>query len=419
MNQKYQSVKGTKDLLPAETRKWQFIENRIRTIMHHFGYDEIRTPIFEETSLFARSIGEETDIVGKEMYSFPDKGNTSLTLRPEMTASVVRAYIQHHLGEQSSVTKLFYIAPMFRQEKPQAGRLRQFNQFGMESIGQSNALCDVEIISLAAEIYRSFGIEYELKINSVGDSQCRPKYREALQKFLRSVYDTLSPESQKRCETNVLRVLDSKDERDQEATMNAPSIIDFLCADCKSHFDLVIQSLDAVGIRYVLEHRLVRGLDYYTKTAFEFISNNLGAQDALGGGGRYDNLIEELGGDPMPAVGYAAGIERLAIVLEKKQFAFSHESTFLYIVGLDDESREFAFQKALELRRNGITTEIDFAHRSLKAQMREANKLQSRFVVIIGDEEMKKQTAVVKTMASGEQFYVEFPNLLSYFDSTK
>jgi len=291
---KFQSVKGTKDLLPSDSGRWRFIENRIRTIMDRFGYDEIRTPLFEETALFARGIGEETDIVGKEMYTFLDKGKTSLTLRPEMTASVVRSYIQHHLGEQESITKLYYIAPMFRQERPQAGRLRQFHQFGMESIGQSNPLCDTEIIAMATAIYSDLNIPFEIRLNSVGDEFCRPHYRDALISFLRTVFEKLSPDSQKRCETNVLRVLDSKDERDCEATQNAPKISEYLCENCHAHFESVKQSLTALNIAFIVDHRLVRGLDYYTKTAFEFISNNLGAQDALGAAGDMILLFKSL-----------------------------------------------------------------------------------------------------------------------------
>lgn len=417
MEKKYQSIKGTKDILPGESLKWQFIEMLLRQIMHRYGYEEIRTPIFEETSLFARSIGEETDIVGKEMYTFLDKGETSLTLRPEMTASVVRSYIQHHLGEQSSITKLYYIAPMFRQEKPQAGRLRQFHQFGMEAIGQSNPMSDAEIIALTREIYRSLSVPNELRINSVGDEQCRPRYRDALKTFLHSVYSSLSPESKRRVESNVLRVLDSKDDKDHEAIRDAPKIVDYLCPDCRTHFDSVLAFLNMLGVQYTIDHRLVRGLDYYTRTAFEFVSRNLGAQDALGGGGRYDRLTEELGGKRTPAVGFAAGIERLLLVLDKLDFQFPKSSASVFIIGFDHDSRAWAFAQAVALRNHGIAAEIDYAERSLKAQMREANKLACRYVIIVGEEEMKSRTAVVKEMTRGTQENVGFENLLSYFDS--
>jgi len=411
----YKSVKGTRDLLPADTSAWLHVEHVIRTVMEEFRYGEIRTPVFEETAVFARGIGEETDIVGKEMYTFEDKGGSSLTLRPEMTAPVIRSFIQHSMGEQTQLNKLYYIGPMFRQERPQAGRFRQFHQFGFESIGQDNPACDAEIIAMAAEIFRRLGIHFTLKINSVGDPVCRPRYREALQEFLRDVHDELSPDSQRRTETNPMRVLDSKNTRDRELTADAPVIIDYLTDECREHFERTLAYLDELGISYEVDPRLVRGLDYYTKTAFEFVSTDLGSQDALGGGGRYDGLVEQLGGKPTPAVGFAAGIERMLIVMEKNGYDFPASEPAVYIVGMDDESRQWAFMKAMELRRAGIPTEIDYAARSVKAQMREANKLGARFVVLAGDSEMQDAAAQVKDMREGTQESVEFDRLASYF----
>jgi len=410
----FKSVKGTRDILPGDSERWQFVEHAIRQAMRRFNYREIRTPVFEETALFARGIGEDTDIVGKEMYTFLDKGKTSLTLRPEMTAPVVRSYLQHNLQHQSPLQKLFYIAPMFRQERPQAGRLRQFHQFGMEAIGLDSPRLDAEIIALAAQIYHTLDISFTLKINSVGDPVCRPAYRDELQGFLASVFDDLSPDSQRRVETNPLRVLDSKDHGDREVTKGAPSILDFLCEPCRLHFDDVLQQLDAIGIAYVVDARLVRGLDYYTKTAFEFISGDLGAQDALGGGGRYDNLAEQLGGKPTPAVGFAAGLERLLMVMEQNGFVFPEPEIDVFLVALDEQSRKWAFKESYALRAAGLAVDIDYADRSIKAQMREANRQRARFVVIIGEEELATETASIKNMQSGEQLNISFVELQQF-----
>ncbi|MFZ1729254.1 MAG: histidine--tRNA ligase [Bacteroidota bacterium] len=411
----YQSVKGTKDLLPQDTLAWQHIEAVIRDVMELYRYGEIRTPIFEDTTVFARGIGEETDIVGKEMYTFLDKGGSSLTLRPEMTAPVIRSFIQHSMGEQTALNKLYYIGPMFRQERPQAGRFRQFHQFGFECIGQSAPECDVEIISMAAEIYSRLGISSTLKLNSVGDPICRPRYREALQAFLRNIHGELSSESQRRAETNPMRVLDSKDARDRELTADAPFIVDYLSDDSRIHFEKTCALLEDLGISYVLDPRLVRGLDYYTKTAFEFISSDLGSQDALGGGGRYDGLVQQLGGKDTPAVGFAAGIERVLMVMEKNGYAFPTSAPLVYLVGMDEASRAWAFRTAIAMRTKGIAIEIDYAGRSLKAQMREANKLACPFVAIVGESEMNAEQAQVKNMRQGTQESVEFTRLADYF----
>lgn len=415
----FKSVKGTKDLLPQDTNAWRHIEETIRDVMELFRYGEIRTPVFEETSVFARGIGEETDIVGKEMYTFIDKGGSSLTLRPEMTAPVIRSFIQHSLGEQAVLNKLYYIGPMFRQERPQAGRFRQFHQFGFECVGQSAPECDVEVIAMAAEIYRRLGIHSTLKINSVGDPVCRPRYREALQGFLRGVHERLSPESQRRSETNPMRVLDSKDERDREATAGAPVILDYLSDECRDHFERTCRMLDALGIPYTVDPRLVRGLDYYTMTAFEFVSTDLGSQDALGGGGRYDGLVEQLGGKHTPAVGFAAGMERLLMVMEKNNYAFPSTAPLLYLVGMDEPSRAWVFHKAMELRQAGIATELDYASRSVKAQMREANKLGCPFVAVIGEREIAESQVQVKDMKQGTQESVEFGRLTEYFTTLR
>jgi len=410
---KFKSIKGTRDILPGESRRWQAVEQSIRSVMHLFNYGEIRTPAFEETAMFSRSIGELTDIVGKEMYSFTDRGGTSLTLKPEMTASVMRAYIQHNLGEKQPLVKLYYIAPMFRQERPQAGRLRQFHQFGAEAVGGQNAAIDAEIITLACEVYSNLKIRnFVLKLNSVGCERCRPPYKQLLTRYLEKVRDRLSEDSRRRLEENPLRILDSKDEGDRALTRDAPLMKDHLCPECAAHFAELQELLKLLGIPFEVDGRIVRGLDYYTKTAFEIISTDLGSQDALAGGGRYDLLIKELGGKDTPAVGFAAGMERLMTVTEKQKIEPAiggHPLVFL--AAADEEGRKWAIRTAMDLRRGGIACELDLLGRSLKAQMREADRQQASFVVPVGSDELKRNQAVVQNMRSGEQRSVDLPNL--------
>jgi len=410
---KYRAIKGTKDILPPGTCSWQYIESVVRQTMGRFGYREIRTPIFEQTALFARSIGELTDIVSKEMYTFLDRSEESLTLRPEGTASTLRAYIQHSLGEQMPLAKLYYIGPMFRQERPQAGRLRQFHQFGAEALGSPSPQLDVEMMLLPLQIYQSLGIKtFSLTINSVGCPRCRPKYKELLRSELRKVFDQLSEDSQRRVEQNPLRVLDSKDENDRTLTATIPSILDYLCEECSTHFETVQKVLDTLRLPYTVDNRLVRGLDYYTKTAFEITSTSLGSQDALAGGGRYDMLVEELGGAPTPGVGFAAGMERLLTALTaSEQFQPPVPTPDLFIVALDAESRSFAFQKAMELRNKGFAVEMDYNDRSVKAQMREANRQQAHYVIVVGSNELASGKGVLKEMSTGKEIPVSLDNL--------
>lgn len=381
--------------------------------MAAYNYQEIRTPMFEQTSLFARSIGEQTDIVSKEMYTFLDRSEESITLRPEGTASALRAYIQNNLGELSPLTKLYYLGPMFRQERPQAGRLRQFHQFGAEALGSSSPQLDVETMMLPREVYLQLGIkDTTLHINSVGCPTCRPKYQEKLIAELEKVYDKLTPESQARLRLNPLRVLDSKDERDREATKNAPLIKDFLCTECAVHFEAVQSLLGALTVPCRVDGRLVRGLDYYTKTAFEITSTALGSQDALAGGGRYDLLVEELGGKPTPSVGFAAGMERLMMVLEKAgTIPAKQQVPVLFIAGLDEKSRSWAFIKAMKLRSLGIPAEVDFLGRSLKAQMREANRQEAAYVIVVGDAELGSGQAKMKNMKTGDERPVQLDHI--------
>lgn len=402
---KFKSIKGTKDILPGEVEIWQRVEEIIRRVMGLFNYREIRTPVFEQTSLFARSIGELTDIVSKEMYTFIDRGEESLTLRPEGTAAALRSYIQHNVGEQSALTKLYYIGPMFRQERPQAGRLRQFHQFGAEALGSTSPQLDAEMMLLALAVYRELGIvEFALNINSVGCQQCRPPYKELLVSRLKSVREKLSPESQARIDQNPLRVLDSKDEGDRELTRDAPLMKDHLCPECANHFREVQRLLQAAGTSFQIDGRLVRGLDYYTKTAFEITSTALGSQDALAGGGRYDILVEELGGKPTPGVGFAAGMERLMMVLAKSgTMTAADVRPVLFIATNGGAAQQWAFTAATALRMKGFRVEIDYLQRSLKAQMREANRQEARYALVIGETELQAKSARLKNMQTGEE----------------
>ena len=410
---KFRTIKGTKDILPEETANWQYVESVIRRVMLNFNYQEIRTPAFEQTGLFARSIGELTDIVSKEMYTFLDRSEESITLRPEGTAAALRAYIQNNLGEQSPLTKVYYIGPMFRQERPQAGRLRQFHQFGAEALGASSPQLDVEMMVLPIEIYKQLGIDhFALKINSVGCEKCRPAYKQLLQKELRNIFTQLSYDSQLRVEQNPLRVLDSKDEKDRELTAGMPLMSEHLCEECTIHFVSVRSLLDAFNIPYEIDGRLVRGLDYYTKTAFEITSNALGSQDALAGGGRYDLLVEELGGKQTPGVGFAAGIERLLIVLTKlDKNKIASSAPVIYFIGLNETARIWAFLKTNELRRQGICAEVDYLGRSIKSQMREANRQQAQYVIVVGEQELKTKIAKLKNMRTGEETTVSLEKI--------
>ncbi len=399
------AVTGVKDILPKDILKWKVVENLIHTTMRSYNYREIRTPVFEETALFARGIGEATDIVSKEMYTFRDKGDMLLTLRPEMTASVVRAYIEHSLGVQQPVNKLYYMAPMFRQERPQAGRLRQFHQFGAEAIGSSSPSVDAELIIMAHDIIENLGLKnVTVKINSLGVPESREAYKEKLKDYLSPKLNELTEESRKRFTTNILRIFDSKAENDMAIMKDAPLLFDYLDEESLKHFEEVKKFLTAAGIKYEVDPALVRGLDYYTKTTFEIVSGSVGSQSALCGGGRYDLLIEQLGGKPTPAVGFAAGIERILLACENENTLNEvDESIDLYIIRLNNDAAGKAFELASFFRRNNIAVELDYQERSVKAQMREANKLNSKYVVFLGGEEYEKGEAPLKKMEDGSQ----------------
>ncbi|KAA3661288.1 MAG: histidine--tRNA ligase [Calditrichaeota bacterium] len=405
-----QKIKGTQDILPDISAKWQYIEKTVRTIMRRYGYNEIRTPMFEVTDLFARGIGQLTDIVSKEMYTFLDRSKKSITLRPEGTAPVMRAYLENNLGEARPVQKLYYISPMFRQENPQAGRLRQFHQFGVECIGPQAPEADVETIMVGLDIYRELGLKnFTVKINSVGDAESRIAYKAQLQEFLKPSFAQLCPTCQQRYETNPMRILDCKNEACNALIMDAPRILDALTSDARAHFDKVLALLDQNEVTYEIDHRLVRGLDYYTYTAYEFIGGSLGAQNALGGGGRYDLLAEEIGAKKQTcAVGFAAGIERLIMAMESENlFPELQAGVDVFIATFGGATQDAGFKLAHDLRKQNISTLTELMGRSLKAQMREANRSGARFALILGEDELRTRRASLKNLANSDQKEVD------------
>jgi histidyl-tRNA synthetase len=414
-NEPIRSVKGTQDILPNQTWRWQELETALHDHHKRYGYQEIRTPAFERSELFSRGIGEDTDIVSKEMYSWTDPGGTNLTLKPELTAPVIRAYIQNNLARLSPVTRLYYIDALFRRERPQKGRYRQFHQFGAEVIGSSHPEADAEIISLAYELYQSLGLtDLELRLNSIGSVETRLKYRGELKKYLEPYLNELSEISQSRFYKNPLRILDTKIQEEIEIVNASPKIESFLPAEEKQHFKEVKDLLTDQQIPFMIDHRMVRGLDYYTHTTFEIISPVLGAQDALCGGGRYDNLVETLGGKPTPAVGFAAGIERTLLALDSVSEESEPSYAQVYFISLDDPSRGLCFSLAAKLRNRNISAETDLLRRSLKAQMRDANKSRARIAVIIGQSEIESGRAQVKDLKTGEQVPVKIDLLVDH-----
>ncbi|MBI5324766.1 MAG: histidine--tRNA ligase [Ignavibacteriae bacterium] len=400
-----QSVRGTKDILPDTVGYWDFVESSFRNTSHLYGYKELRTPIFEKTEVFSRGIGEGTDVVNKEMYTFHDKGNESLTLRPEMTAALVRSVVQNSLLHDSPLLRLWYFGPFFRFERPQKGRMRQFHQYGAECIGSPNPEADAEVIFLADSLFRSVGIDdYNLFINSLGSDESRKTYVAELVKYLKSVKEKLSDDSILRLETNPLRILDSKDNNDISILKEAPVIIDYLDEPSKIHYNEVIQLISDSGISFKINPRLVRGLDYYNHTVFEFQSSILGAQDSFGGGGRYNNLIEQLGGPSTPAVGFALGIERILLILEQtNKLRQSESSPQVYIVTANSQFIKHSLDISNKLRNKNIRVMIDLQKRSVKSQMKEANKIGAKYVIIIGDDEINNGILTIKNMQTSEQ----------------
>ncbi len=404
-----QAPKGTKDMLPQDAYKWHYVEGVLREVSKAFGVREIRTPIFEHTELFLRGVGETTDIVQKEMYTFNDKGDRSITLKPEGTAPTVRAFIENRLFNEAQPTKLYYIIPCFRYENVQKGRLRQFHQYGVEVFGSKEPSMDAEVISLAMEALKNLGLKsLSLNINNLGCPNCRPKYNEALKKYLEENHDNLCNVCKTRFEKNPMRILDCKEKTCKEITKDAPIILDYICDECDSHFTEVKRYLDALNINYNIDPGIVRGLDYYTKTIFEILNDDF----TVCGGGRYDKLIEEIGGPEMPAVGFGLGLERLIMTLEKEGIEIPKEDVIeLYIGARGENAKTEAFVLANKLRSNGVKTEVNHMGRSIKAEMKYANKIGAVFTTIIGDDELQNKTLKLKRMSDGEQFEVSLDNI--------
>ena len=408
------SIKGTHDILPGDSRNWQTLESIVRKVCSRFGYNEIRTPVFEETRLFSRSVGEETDIVSKEMYSWEDKDGTSLTLRPELTASVVRSFIQHNLGRQAPLQRLYYMGPLFRRERPQKGRQRQFHQFGVEAFGSENPEQDAEIIAIAWHILDECGLRKEatLQLNSIGSPKCRLAYHDALKNFIRPNLDKFSETSRMRFETNPLRILDTKAEYEQKLLVGGPTVSDYYTDEDKVHFEALQKFLDAMNIPFNINSKLVRGLDYYSRTVFEFTSPALGAQDALLGGGRYDKLVETLGGKSTPGIGFAAGMERFLIAMKNTEQQSEESNIDVYFVCLGETGLSTALSISNELRQAGYSLVSDPLRRSMKAQMREANKSGAKFALILGETEMETDSIVLKNLKDGKQEIIQQKNVI-------
>ena len=399
-----QAIRGVKDIMPDEIEKWRWVENKANQVFTRYGFKEIRLPIFEKTKLFSRGIGETTDIVEKEMYTFEDRGGEKVTLRPEGTASVVRAFIEHKMYTKQTVQKYYYLGPMFRYERPQAGRFRQFYQIGVEAMGSHNPSIDAEVMIMLMEFFTVLGLnQIELQINSLGCNKCRPEYRETLKKSITNHLADLCENCNKRYQKNPLRVLDCKVERDIEIASGLPKITDHICNECKCHFDKVQTLLHETQIPYNINPSLVRGLDYYTHTAFEVTSRDLGAQNAISGGGRYNTLVEEFEGPPTPCFGFALGLERLISLVPFDKMESIETNPDVFVVSLGEEAKLKVFSLVHQLRSGGISVERDYNEGSIKSQMRKANRSASSFALIIGENEIKSGTYQLKNMKDGKQ----------------
>ena len=412
---RYAAQKGTRDILPSEIYNWQLAEKTFANVCHSFGYEEIRIPTFEQTDLFQRGVGDTTDVVTKEMYTFKDKGDRSITLKPEGTAGVARSFIENGMANGVLPAKMYYIIPAFRYERPQAGRLREFHQFGVEVFGASGAETDAEVISLADSLLKKLGVQVRLYINSIGCPTCRKAYNEALKAYFAPHLDGLCYDCKTRYEKNPLRLLDCKEEDCKKINADAPSILDHLCPDCKAHFEKLKAYLQEAGIEYAINDRIVRGLDYYTRTVFEFVSTAIGAQGTVCGGGRYDGLIRELGGGDVPGVGFAVGIERLLMLIEKNGDAIVEEKPDVYFVGMDEDCRKKAFSLCLALRAKGVWAEVDHMSRSVKAQFKYADKIGAKYVAVLGGNELAEGVVSLKEMATGTTKSVPFAEVVAYF----
>lgn len=411
--------RGTQDLLPSETERWQYVEEKFKELCHTYNYKEIRTPIFEHTELFQRGVGDTTDIVQKEMYTFMDRGERSLTLRPEGTASVVRAFVQHKLfGHATQPTKLFYAGPMFRYERPQQGRMRQFVQFGVEVLGSADPAIDAEVISLAMSVYQQLGLRsLRLVINSLGDSESRTNHRNALIKHFNPYKEELCGDCQLRLEQNPLRVLDCKKDKDHPAMETAPSILDYLNDDSRHYFEQVKAYLDEMDIAYVVDKNLVRGLDYYNQTAFEIMSDaeGFGAITTLSGGGRYNGLVEELGGPETPGIGFALSVERLLMALEAEKLTLPIDTSLdCYLVTMGDKAEQRAASLVYQMRKAGIQVDKDYQSKKIKGQFKTADRLNTKYVLVLGDNELADNSINVKSMETGEQETVQLDHVIKH-----
>lgn len=410
------TIKGFQDILPQETQNWQRMESQAREIFKVFGFKEIRTPLLEWTELFSRGIGRETDIVSKEMYTLTDSKGRGLTLRPEATASVVRAYIQHRLYQTNQVQKLYSIGPMFRHERPQKGRFRQFHQINAEIFGDEGPRSDADLINMAMRLFKTFGLDdLILNINSLGCELCRVEYKKELKKYLTEKSESFCPECKKRAELNPLRVFDCKVESCRKHVLNAPVIFDYICDNCKDHFRKLSEYLNDLNIPFVLNHHLVRGLDYYSRTTFEIQTDRLGSQNAVAGGGRYDSLVKQLGGPDHKGIGFAIGFERLVTLLEK-DIKETDEGPEFFIIGLGEKAERITFGWVSELRKAGIPVEMEYATKGLKAQMKRADRVGAKRALIVGDDELSSGKGILRDMKTKEQ---EEVNLDSLVDNLK
>lgn len=413
------AIKGTKDVLPSEVYKNQYIEATCLTVAENFGYKEMRTPVFEHTELFQRGVGDTTDVVQKEMYTFDDKGGRSITLRPEGTAGAARSFLENGLSNEALPQKICYLTSCYRYEKPQAGRLREFHQFGIECFGATSPLADAEMIALAKQIFDELGVkDLHLELNSIGCPTCRAEYHKALKEYFASRVDELCDTCRDRLDRNPMRILDCKSPVCSEIAKDAPIVLDYLCDECKEHFEKTKSYLDAMNIEYIVNPQIVRGLDYYTKTVFEFVADSIGAQGTVCGGGRYDGLIEELGGQHTPSLGFAMGLERLQLVMEAQGCEFPEPSRpDLFIVAMGDKATLKAVGIAKDMRDEGYSVVYDLNGRSLRAQMKYADKINAKYNVVIGDNEVDTKSAVLKDMATGEQSNISLETFVSGFYS--
>lgn len=407
--------RGTKDITPKESYKWNYVENKFREICGLYGYEEMRTPIFEHTELFKRSVGDTTDVVQKEMYSFEDKGGRDITLKPEGTAGVIRAFIENKLYSDAQPTKMFYIIPCFRYERPQAGRQRQFHQFGVEAVGSDNPSLDAEVIALAVQFFNEVGLkDLAVSINSVGCPTCRAKYNELLKSYLDAKSDVLCTTCLERKDKNPMRVIDCKNPNCQENLQDVPFMIDHICDDCKDHFEKLQKYLKEMDVNFIVDKTIVRGLDYYKKTAFEIISNDIGSQSTVCGGGRYDGLVEQLGGPKgTSGIGFALGAERLLLTMENNNIEIENpQSTDIYIVTIGDEAKTKSFKLLKDLRYNHISADSDHLYRSVKAQFKYSDKINAKFTIVIGEDELANDSATLKNMQTSEQITVKLSELV-------